>query len=116
MSSFQVYLMLQCNELRYAANLVLLFSILGIVGFSIWSIAAEAEGWEKQAKDALRWRMISAYGLLIAAILLIVTPSKKTVCAMVTVPTIVNGEKLDPELADIYKLGMERIRDELDDL
>jgi hypothetical protein len=40
-------------------------------------------------------------------------PTTKTLCACIAVPAIANNEQLQADATDIYKLGMERLKEEL---
>lgn len=40
-------------------------------------------------------------------------PDTRTLCAVIAVPAVVNNEQLQADAADIYRLGMERLKEEL---
>lgn len=40
-------------------------------------------------------------------------PTTKTLCAIIAIPAIANNEQLQADASDIYRLGMERLKEEL---
>jgi hypothetical protein len=56
-------------------------------------------------------RFLVLFVLLGGAIML--TPTTKTMCAVLTIPAVVNNEEFQGDATEIYRLGMERLRDVL---
>jgi hypothetical protein len=69
-----------------------------------------------EAKIVSRWMRYSAklaiLGVL-AMVSLIFIPSTKTLCACIAIPAIANNDKLKGDATEIYKLGMERLKEAL---
>lgn len=100
MSAFETYLVMQCSEFRAA---LFVLSLL----FTFFSYLA----YDKKKHDASGVIFLVGFAL---ALIGVCVPSTKTACAMVLVPAITQNEELREDFDDIYELGLERIREALE--
>ncbi len=120
MSAWDVYWIMQMDSLRDFAtgSLSLLVPVWIILTVGCVMAACECDD-EKDAQKTVGkfWVRCSCALLALCAVSLTAlsfVPSTKTMAAMYVVPAIANNERLQTDLADVYDLGMERLREVLD--
>lgn len=116
MTAFQVYLVMQLDSASaaffIAAIVSGLISLVTVVLAGI-GVADEDCPWHENTAGVKAFARTMAIVFAVFFVLAAATPSTKTACAMIAVPKIVNNEKLQGDMSDVYELGMQRIKDEL---
>jgi hypothetical protein len=119
MSGWTVYWVMQADAIRESIFGLAMVTGTGsamalFVGLMLLSCPYGNDGQESFGRrviwHALHW--ISPLCVL-SALSLAFIPSTKTLCAVIAVPMVVNNETLQADSAEIYKLGMERLKEEL---
>jgi hypothetical protein len=116
MDAWDVYWVMQADAIGVVA--ILLTVVLAIpvaISGGIWATCRAGESKDDKNAAAAAYavfvRVAPAFVVTILAATFI--PSTKTLCACIAVPAIANNEQLQADATDIYKLGMERLKEEL---
>lgn len=115
MSPWTVYWVMQADSICFAVSLLAAgFGFLAAFAGFWWMVATSESKPPTDFLDRMAARFV--WFLNVALMLLFILafcPSTKTLCAVIAVPAIANNERLQADAADIYKLGMERLKEEL---
>lgn len=116
MSPWTIYWVMQADSIK---DLLVFFTATSCV-----SILAGVVGWFMSKDECIgdpdvnrligkwiKWLIPTA---IVCSIGVTLFPSTKTLCAVIAVPAVVNNEQFQADAADIYRLGMERLKDELE--
>lgn len=119
MSPWTVYWVMQADSLRGALVTPIVLSIVGalISGF-VASMTVIDPLPDRGRNDRIHaksrfWLSFSVTVFAIAGTAISFVPTTKTLCAVIAVPAVINNEQLQADAADIYRLGMERLKEEL---
>ena len=116
MSPWTIYWVMQADSIRSViggliAPSVFVFLISAFV--SAMSSDESAGVPDAIAKWSRRFFAISLPGTLLLSVAFGLAPTTKTLCAVIAIPAIANSEQLQADASEIYKLGMERLKEEL---
>jgi hypothetical protein len=125
LSAWTVYWVMQADSIGKAVLTLAIFAPIATAVYTLFSqLSNVPDRWDGEpAKDEMRderrkgWKVSLRMALATAAVWIVAAlcPSTKTLCACLAVPAIANNEALRTDAADIYRLGMERLKEVLDD-
>ncbi len=118
MSAWTMYWIMQATTISQALGVAGGFTLLALVFFTIVSLVQfDSQDEDERKKGHVMWAIVRRFAW--APIVLIVAhtfmPTTKSLCAIIAVPMIVNDETLQADAAEIYRLGMAKLKDELAD-
>ena len=104
MSALDIYLVMQADEFKTVVGIFgTVFCALG----GILTAMAHVEDLERKLK--VSFGVMLATGFLFAAVSTL-TPSTKTLAAMIVLPDIINSPELKSEAHELYSLAKEALR------
>ncbi len=111
-SPWLVYLVMQAdNILGLFIGLTALSSFFAVALLSVWLVMAIHE--EKVPEDMKKWAIRCTFISCFLAILVTLIPKTKTLAAIIIIPKIANSEAIQKDLPDLYKLGVEKLKESL---
>lgn len=114
----QIYWVMQLDSIR--DGLLLQCILLAVVSFvaitaACINILDETVDASKRQKIWLTINAIFWTGLFsLSCVARTFIPSTKTACAMFAIPMVVNNETIQADSAEVYRLGMERLKEVLE--
>ncbi len=112
MSPWTIYWILQLDAIHEALLIVSTISVMIVVVTGAFGALFSVEsGMTDLSKVLLKLFKRTLIVFVIAGFGAIFLPNTKTMCAVLTIPAIVNNEVLQGDAVDIYKLGMERVKE-----
>ena len=118
LSAWDIYLVTRMDLLKYFFIAVLVLSAVGVAFFvCCWIDASEAWNSKEESKRKRAWAvkriMMFLCPLLVGVFGVILTPSTKTLAAMIVLPAIVNSEavqQLPGELTTLAREWLQELR------
>ena len=109
-----IYWVMQLDHLVVFVGIVC--GVLGMTfGLSLLAIAMFTAEYEKSVQTgAIRLAKRVAFPFLIVGLTSALLPSTKTMCAVLTIPLVVDNEQLQGDATEIYQLGIERLKEVLE--
>lgn len=115
LTAFEVYWILQMDNFVRLFTGMLAASIVCAVTAFVFAAMIRDGCFEGDAKTVFRYARRIAGLSVVLGVIVSLTPSTKTLCAIYVVPAIVNNETLQDDASDIYALGVQRLKEALGD-
>ena len=112
MSPWTIYWILQLDKISdMLIPIVLLFGALSLLALVVKCMSFDKNmDVPKIAANQVFWvfptflMLMALYGFI---------PTTKTMCAVITIPAVMNNEELTGDAIDVYRLGMEKLKEVL---
>ncbi len=112
LSPWTVYWVMQMDHIfRFSLIFTVLTGVVAALSFIPWADSWNNDAVPKCIARAVLWLVPLVFALGAATALI---PSTKTMCAVLTLPVVVNNQTLQHDATEIYRLGLDRLRGALE--